>query len=110
MLTKEQLARMRDHNGLPVVFSEYEERLLSESCTITRVEYDTRFIVKPEWIAGNIGSYGMVVGDRVVFQLDRYSVPRVSCRSRVKVGYGGDLFPGDPFVWLATGNLVKKER
>lgn len=102
MLTAKQLARMRDHNGLPVVFSEYSAPDFQGAAAV-------RFIVEPERIAGKIGACGASAGERVCY-VPRYAEGvRVSCRSRAKVGreiYGGYQFPGDAFVWLTTGEIV----
>jgi len=102
MITAKQAKKMKDHNGLPVVFSEYERSChgASERC---------RFIVEPTRINGRIGDNGRKSGRRVVWELaGSYNWDiLVSCRSieRVSGFIGGSYFPkeSDPFIWLTTG-------
>lgn len=73
MLTKKQIQRMKDHNGLPVVFTEHWSNAYE-----TRI----RYIVKPLGVHGLIGCAGPLSGKRVLYDADRSEYHlRKSCRS-----------------------------
>lgn len=110
MITAKQAKKMKDHNGLPIVFSEYGESDILSGNFSTRC----RFIVEPTCINGKIGYIGPKSGRRVVWEFaGRYNLDiLVSCRSGERVqhpfSFPGSVFPKEynPFIWLTTGETM----
>jgi len=112
---------MKDHNGLPVVFTEHENNI---SCGESLI----RYIVNPFGIHGLIGCAGRLSGERVLYDVDEgwteYRL-RKSCRSKQKDimenrGAGATVACPDfdlpfsysiqqAFDWLVTGRVPQNK-